>query len=255
MVEASLLRISEACLEAPLCESPWTHVAEAIAREFDGIAVSLSLAPGWSPQDPSFSSGIDRDALQSVAAYYHRLNPWARVSTYYPEGYFGSGFEMISPAELRKTEFYADWIRPAGLSGELVFGGLPVIRRGADELLVALFGERGAPEPTPAQLEVGRRMLPHLKRTFLVLELLQATNAQHETEAAIERARSRAGLTTRQCEVLCLIAKGLTYAECAHVLEIRPETVKAHVKAFYRKLEISSRAEAAREAMLLGLID
>lgn len=55
-------------------------------------------------------------------------------------------------------------------------------------------------------------------------------------------------LTVREEEVLRLIGRGLTLAEAGGALAISPQTVGTHVKAVYRKLGITSRAEAALEA-------
>lgn len=61
-------------------------------------------------------------------------------------------------------------------------------------------------------------------------------------------------LTRRETEVLSLIGKGITQAEVARMLGISPHTVCGHVKEIYRKLNVSSRAEAALTAQKLGLI-
>ncbi len=64
---------------------------------------------------------------------------------------------------------------------------------------------------------------------------------------------SHASLSPRETEVLRLIGRGLKSAEVAGVLAISPQTVTTHVKTIYRKLEITSRAEAALEAHKRGL--
>lgn len=62
-------------------------------------------------------------------------------------------------------------------------------------------------------------------------------------------------LTQREAEVLALIAKGVTQAEAAKVLGISTHTVCGYVKEIYRKLNVSSRAEAALTAQRMGLVD
>ena len=62
-------------------------------------------------------------------------------------------------------------------------------------------------------------------------------------------------LSEREIEALNLLARGFTYAECAELLGISPHTVGSHVKNIYRKLEVSSRAEAVFEASSLGILD
>jgi two-component system response regulator DesR len=66
---------------------------------------------------------------------------------------------------------------------------------------------------------------------------------------------SAAGLiSTREHEVLDLIATGATNAEIAERLFLSPHTVKEHTSALYRKLEVRNRAEAVQRAQRLGLI-
>lgn len=60
-------------------------------------------------------------------------------------------------------------------------------------------------------------------------------------------------LTVREIETLGLLSKGLTVAEAATHMGLRPQTVASYVKVVYQKLNISSRAEATREAIRRGL--
>lgn len=62
-------------------------------------------------------------------------------------------------------------------------------------------------------------------------------------------------LTNREQEVLVLISKGLTLPKVAGMLDISRNTAAGYVKAIYRKLNISSRAEAVIEANKIGLIN
>jgi DNA-binding NarL/FixJ family response regulator len=61
-------------------------------------------------------------------------------------------------------------------------------------------------------------------------------------------------LTERETEVLRYIAKGLTQTDCARLMGISAHTVVGYVKEIYRKLNVSSRAEAALLARDLGLV-
>ncbi|MBA2276931.1 MAG: response regulator transcription factor, partial [Chloroflexia bacterium] len=57
-----------------------------------------------------------------------------------------------------------------------------------------------------------------------------------------------AGLTTREVEVLRLVAEGLSDAEVAERLYLSQHTVKTHLRSIYSKLAVSSRTAAARFA-------
>jgi DNA-binding NarL/FixJ family response regulator len=69
-----------------------------------------------------------------------------------------------------------------------------------------------------------------------------------------EPAPDEIALTARETEVLGLIAKGMTRAETARLLGISQHTVSGYVKELYRKLNVSSRAEAALRARDMGLV-
>lgn len=61
-------------------------------------------------------------------------------------------------------------------------------------------------------------------------------------------------LTQREADVLRLIAKGYRAPEVAPLLGLTPSTVSSYVRDIYRKLGISSRAEATMEAARRGLV-
>lgn len=63
-----------------------------------------------------------------------------------------------------------------------------------------------------------------------------------------------AALTARETEVLRFIAKGMTQGETGQLLGISQYTVAGYVKDIYRKLNVSSRAEAALRARDMGLV-
>ncbi len=62
-------------------------------------------------------------------------------------------------------------------------------------------------------------------------------------------------LTGREHDVLNSLANGLTDAEVAMSLDIAIGTVQTHIKSLYRKLEVSSKTEAAAEAVRLRLVE
>ena len=61
-------------------------------------------------------------------------------------------------------------------------------------------------------------------------------------------------LTARETEVLQQIAQGLANKQIAVSLGISEHTVKFHLSALYAKLNVSSRTEAVRTGLSLGLI-
>jgi DNA-binding CsgD family transcriptional regulator len=62
-----------------------------------------------------------------------------------------------------------------------------------------------------------------------------------------------AGLTTREVEVLWLLAGGLHNNEIAGRLYVSPRTIDSHVSRILHKLGVRTRVEAVAEAARLGL--
>ena len=88
----------------------------------------------------------------------------------------------------------------------------------------------GVPALSPS---VARRIMEHFRNTGPVAEDVT--------------------LTARECEVLALISRGLRNVDVARQLALSENTVASHLKSIYRKLGISSRAEASWHATRLGL--
>ena len=75
------------------------------------------------------------------------------------------------------------------------------------------------------------------------------------TPAPPSAARNEASpLSTRETEILRLVAKGFGFDTVGEVLGISPHTVVTHVKKIYRKLAVHSRGEAVYEAGQMGLL-
>ena len=62
------------------------------------------------------------------------------------------------------------------------------------------------------------------------------------------------GLTTREVEVLALLARGHSNREIAQALVITPKTAANHIEHIYSKLGISTRAAATLYATQHGLM-
>ncbi|MCZ7628900.1 MAG: LuxR C-terminal-related transcriptional regulator [Microthrixaceae bacterium] len=69
------------------------------------------------------------------------------------------------------------------------------------------------------------------------------------------RRRAVAELTSREAEVLGLVAQGLSNKQVAVRLGISPKTVGNHVEHIYTKLEVNNRTLASVRATHDGLVD
>ena len=62
-------------------------------------------------------------------------------------------------------------------------------------------------------------------------------------------------LSSRELEVLRLVAAGSTNSDIARTLWVTEQTVKFHLSNIYRKLEVGNRTEASHYAHVNGLLD
>lgn len=107
-----------------------------------------------------------------------------------------------------------------------------LLKEQPQELLVRQLTQMavGIPALSPS---VARRIMEHFRRTAPVAP--------------------EDDLTAREREVLGLIGRGLRNGEVADALNLSENTVAGYIKDIYRKLGISSRAEASWHATRLGL--
>jgi len=111
---------------------------------------------------------------------------------------------------------------------------------------------RGQPPLSPA---IARRLLTHF-RAGAAAELPPSA---FQSSRPLPLARQTAPLdherlTPRESEVLTYLSKGFTIKEIANLMGIKWFTVNDHIKSIYKKLNVSSRAEAAVLASKQGLV-
>jgi LuxR family transcriptional regulator, maltose regulon positive regulatory protein len=144
--------------------------------------------------------------------------------------------------------------------------------RVALEEAISLFARAGAGyETARARVELARSLIAlgcdgaardELERACRVLEALGAAWDAQGARALLETVGARraataeranpAGLSARELEVLCLMAKGLKNLEIGERLRVSPFTVKRHVANILTKLDLPSRAAAAAYAAREG---
>jgi two-component system, NarL family, nitrate/nitrite response regulator NarL len=83
---------------------------------------------------------------------------------------------------------------------------------------------------------------------YVPAHLIMARQGANHDHGAIQ-------LTTRQLDVLRLLADGMTNKDICRRLNISQGTVKVHIAAIFRALNVSNRTEAARMAAQRMLLD
>jgi len=120
---------------------------------------------------------------------------------------------------------------------------LESLRRGASGYLVKATSPRDLVESIRAAAEEGVVLSPKIAG-FLVNEFVQMPKAGGTGAPGLE------GLTSREHEILQLIAADLSAKDCAVKLDIGYETVRTHLKRIYQKLHVNSSKQAAERFRL-----
>jgi len=92
----------------------------------------------------------------------------------------------------------------------------------------------------------GERVIGELRDTTLVLSEFERLTKEQE--------RVRSGLSDLEIELLRLVAKGCSNKEIAARQFWSEVTVKRKMQDIYRKLQVTDRAQAAADAVRMGLI-
>lgn len=85
-----------------------------------------------------------------------------------------------------------------------------------------------------------------------VLDGRVALPAQLAPPLALRDADAQHGLSPRQCEVLRLLIEGRSNKDIQRELALSESTVKTHLQAVFRKLDVNSRTQAVVAAARLG---
>ena len=178
----------------------------------------------------------------------------------------GNGMELLAelshyPATKIVTTLYSD--------DDHLF---PALQCGADgyllkedrfEVLVEELQKivRGQPPLSPA---IARRLLTHFRHgapgshggstALHDSGFMPAPTFTTSKPVPIEKVLDHERLTPRESEVLTYLSKGFTIKEIASLMGIKWFTVNDHIKSIYKKLNVSSRAEAAVLASKQGLV-
>jgi DNA-binding CsgD family transcriptional regulator len=139
--------------------------------------------------------------------------------------------DVMPHRQLVRTRAYAEWFRPYRIGAELEVG----IVRSRTRTRNFVF-ERAEGDFSARDVAVLGIIAPHLARIHETTQLRRV--AATVEPGTLER------LTTRELEILELVAVGLTNAAIAERLWISPGTVKKHLDNVYAKLGVANRTAA-----------
>ena len=200
----------------------------------------------------------DHPVVRQGLRTYLELQPDIEVA-----GEAGGGIEAAAQAErLAPDVVLLDMVMPGGDGLE----ALRRIRAGAGSPRVVMLTSFPADERVVEAMRAGAA--GYLLKDAQPSELLAAIRSAHAGGAplhpdaaarvlgALRRPPAAAPeLTARERDVLTLVARGMANKAIAQQLSLSEKTVKAHVSAILRKLDVTDRTQAALRAVREHLVD
>lgn len=132
--------------------------------------------------------------------------------------------DTTSMRRFRRTPLYGEFFEPAAIRQQLTVSLEATPRR-----LTGMWFNRARRDFSDDDRLMAEVLRPHLQAA----------------EITVRRGAARAALTSREREVLDIVATGATNAAVAEALVVSPRTVKKHLDNIYAKLGVGSRAAAA----------
>jgi DNA-binding NarL/FixJ family response regulator len=196
-------------------------------------ALVLQVFPGAAVSE----SARVHDALQLISAGSVKFD-LALIDLGLPDG---SGVDVVAKLRDKQPDALSvvvtihdddDHLFPALQAGAFGY----ILKEQARELIAEQLQRISAGEP-PLSPSIARKVIKYFA---------EQAKPQHDPLPHVQ-------LTERESEVLLRVAKGFTLPEIGVQLNLSRHTIADYVKQIYRKLNVSSRAEAALEAQRLGL--
>ena len=205
--------------------------------------------------------------LPEIRAWLHSL-----VMRVFPDGVISEAARVQDALELVRTQRFDLGLIDLGLpdgSGVDVVGSLRDLQPESQSVVVTIHDDDEHLFPA---LQAGAYgyILKEQPRELIAEQLRRISQGEPPLSPSIARrvmayfsakakpasnanAIPAVNLTDRESEVLLRVAKGYTLPEIGVQLGLSRHTIADYVKQIYRKLNVSSRAEAALEAQRLGL--
>ena len=204
----------------------------------------ILLDIGYKPEDLHFAQTI---ALANHLLAEHSA-AFALVDLGLPDG---SGIEFIQRLKSHDPTIailvISAWSTEDSILNALAAGATGYILKERDDIEVILSIRSVLRGGTPIDPFIAQKILKQFQYNEPI------TNLQHKTETKAPPENSV--LSTREHQVLTLVAQGLSNKEIAAQIYISRYTVESHIKNIYRKLAVCTRTKAIDTARNLGFLD
>ena len=202
--------------------------------------LQILIELGYKPDELIFTGNV-RDSIQVVDTQPISL---ALVDLGLPDG---NGIEIIE--KIRSLEsntmilVVSAWSTQESLFSAIKAGATGYVLKERDDAEVLLSIRSILRGGAPIDPFIAREILKQISEAE---EPVQEQTAAESPEQSI--------LTSREREILDLVAQGLSNREIAEQLFVSRYTVESHIKHIYRKLAVTKRTKAVSTARSMGIL-
>lgn len=144
------------------------------AHDFSDQSVELQSLGGTI----STSHGFDPAALATFADYYSQTNVWMEDPLKHQSGQVVTSSSLYPDSQLKKTEYYNDWLRPQGF----FYSSAAVVHKQDDRSFnVTLIRSENAGGYTDEEHRIIAALIPHLQAAFVLHRRLYQLDALSQT--------------------------------------------------------------------------
>jgi DNA-binding CsgD family transcriptional regulator len=205
--------------EAAVDPDHWQELVSMLERAYPHSRVALFGHDVGQPlQSLKVSKNFNADDLKAYAEHHVKTSPLVPRGYSLPVGVATRSEEMISEAELKRSEHYNEYVKPRGLG---YFGTGMVVDRGPNRMVaLSMADHKDDADRRASQLRILQKLGPHLMRAFRLRRAFAAQKAAADaTKAALDRWAHAALVlngdgsivaVNREAEVLLCRADGLS---------------------------------------------
>jgi DNA-binding CsgD family transcriptional regulator/PAS domain-containing protein len=176
--ESDLASLIAVIYEAGMDFSLWPHALGRIAAAFNAPSAGIARQGRTLSECWGFSSAIDPDCEKKYIDYYHSVNPiWQRASST-PVGTVQADTMVMPRRELKRTEFFNDFLVPQQM--ESMLNAVVLVEEGRQTVVTV----RRNPEFEANHVKLYKLLAPHLQRAVQINLKLARAELTHNASIA-----------------------------------------------------------------------
>lgn len=216
--------ILERFYAVPTGQNTWWDALSAYADLFPNLPMALVGYEGRLEEADAIAHANYDDAfIRSYEEYYYTLNPWADLLMRAPKApavLWGHDFVPIE--NMRRTEFYADWIQP---QGDIATGFASTLFREHDRYFLLTANVSPDKLEEAEQAAAAFKLIgPHLQRSFELWRRLEGQSLnQSASVEVLDRLASAVFVVDGQCNVLFENRKARELCRDGRILRSMPD--------------------------------